>query len=279
MTRTFKLLCVTAGLALAAPLPALAQAEAASTQAQEMEQAMSVFSGMFPVEPLTAEQEARLPQATRIVARMIPEGALAEMMDSMFDQIMNPMMQGVGEPAATTVAESLGLSTFDLDLTEEQSAELATIFDPAFEDRREREMAVFSQLMVETINVMEPGMRRAMSELYAINFSPTELDEIEAFFSTETGGKYARESFLMASDPRIMASSMEALPALMGSIGDMEKRMAESVADLPAVRSFGGLSPEERAKVTQMTGLTEREIAGNILRTLPVIEPPADYAE
>ena len=107
-------------------------------------------------------------------------------------------------------------------------------------------------------------MRKAMSELYAIRFTDSELAEIDRFFATATGTKYARESFLMASDPRVASASMEAMPAMMGMIGSMEQRMAERTADLPAVRSFDSLSAAEQAKVAELTGYSIDEIRQSI---------------
>jgi hypothetical protein len=223
-----------------------------------------MFSGMFIAEPLDPEQEARLPAAQQLIAKVIPEGTMAEMMDKVFDGLLGPMMAQAPSGAATTLARQLGLSPYEMNLDDQQVAELASLFDPAWEERQQREMATLPDMMKDIMGLMEPGMRKAMAELYAIRFSADELAEIDAFFSTGTGGKYARESFLMASDPRIMASTMEAMPALMGSIGDMEKRMTDSVADLPPVRSFADLSPDERAKVAQMTGYSVEEIEANL---------------
>jgi hypothetical protein len=281
-----------AALALMVATPALAaqdQADAmdagavdtsapASSDA-ELAAITEMFSGMFTAEPLTPEQEARLPAAQQLIAKVIPEGTMAEMMDKMFDGLLGPMMAEAPNGAATLVARQIGTVPYALELEEDKAAELAKLFDPAWADRQQREMALLPEMMKEMVTLLEPGMRKTMAELYAIRFSEGELAEIDAFFSTGTGGKYARESFLMASDPRIMASTMEALPALMGSIGDIEKRMAASLADLPPVRSFGNLSPAEQAKVAEMTGLTVKEIAGNILRRLPVIDvAPEDDA-
>lgn len=244
----------------------------------ELAAVQNMFTGLFSAEPLTPDQEARLPAAEQLVAKIIPSGTMGEMIDKIMGGVLEPMLAAAPD-ARVVVAKQIGIEPYALELTNEQASELASLFDPAWAERQQREAAMIPAMMKDMVALMEPGMRKAMSELYAIRFSASELAEIEAFFSTGTGSKYARESFLMASDPRIMASTMEVMPALMGSIGDMEKRMAESAADLPAVRSFIGLSPEERAKVAQMTGLTEREIAGNLLRKLPVIEPAVEDAE
>jgi hypothetical protein len=230
----------------------------------EMAQAMAMLGGMFPAEPLTAEQEARLPQAQRIIARMIPEGTMADMMGSMFDTMLGPIMQAGGSAATETVTRATGLNTFGMDLTPEQTEELASLFDPAWDERQKREMALLPGMMKQMMTAIEPGMRKAMSELYAINFSPTELNEIEAFFLTETGASYARKSFTMSSDPRIMSATMEAMPTMMGTIGSLEQAVAEATADLPAKRSFVDLTTAEKAKVASMTGFTVEEIEANL---------------
>jgi hypothetical protein len=266
--RIFAATTALAALSLVAP-PLAAQeaapeAEAAQSEAEEMNQAMAMLSGMFPAEPLTPEQNARLPQANRIIATLIPEGTLGEMMGGMFDKVMGPMMNMAGPASIGTVTEATGLSSFDLDLTPEQSDELAQLFDPAWAERQKREMAVMPTLMAEMMNVMEPGMRKAMAELYAINFNQTELDGIEAFFKTQTGATYARKSFTMASDPRILSASMEAMPQLMGSLTSMEQKIAEAAADLPAKRGFGDLSAKEKARVAELTGRSVEDIEASL---------------
>jgi Uncharacterized protein conserved in bacteria (DUF2059). len=256
-----------AGLALLVATPALAAQDAAPTAPSEADQLAAMtdmFSGMFTAEPLTAEQQARLPAAEQLIAKVIPEGTMAEMMDKVYNGVMGPIMAAAPNGATTTLARQIGLPPYALDLGEDQAAELASLFDPAWAERQQREMAIIPAMMKDVMTLMEPGMRKAMAELYAIRFSDSALAEIDAFFSTATGTKYARESFLMASDPRIMAASMDAMPALMGMMGDMEARMAESVADLPAVRSFADLSPEERARVAEMTGYSVEDIETNL---------------
>lgn len=258
--------------------PATLAAQEAETQAEEvmiddaataegpdeMAQAMAMLGTMFPAEPLTAEQEVRLPQAQRIIAQMIPEGTMAEMMGSMFDKMLGPIMQAGGSQATGTVTSATGLNTFDLDLTPEQTEELASLFDPAWAERQEREMAMFPGVMKQVMNAMEPGMRKVMAELYAINFSPTELNEIETFFLTPTGASYARKSFTMSSDPRVMSATMEALPTMMAAIGSLEKSIVEATADLPVKRSFADLTPAEKAKVAEMTGYSVEEIEAKL---------------
>lgn len=256
------LFTATAGLSLAMAAPALAQDDTDDLAASkaELEQVMGALGTLFPKEPLTPEQEARLPAAQRIVALMIPEGTMGDIMGKMIDDIVRPMMQFGGSQAKSTLARNIGVSPFEIDLSEEDSAALASLFDPAWAERQEREFAVFPEMMRQMLTLMEPGLRKAMSEAYAVRFTEDELADIAAFFGTETGAKYARESFAMASDPRMMGASMEALPAMMEAMGDMEARVAEATADLPQVRSYDDLSPAERERVIAATGFTDAEI-------------------
>ncbi len=259
------LLTATAGfaLSLSAPLQAEAHSEMDAAQA-ELEQAMAALGELFPTEPLTPEQEARLPAAERIVALMIPEGTMGEIFSSMFNDMLQPMMQMGGDPSAQTVSKAIGVTPFELDMNAEQAREIAALFDPAWEVRQEQEFAVFPQVMTEMMTLMEPGVRKAMSELYAIRFKDGELSDIEAFFSTETGTKYARESFVMASDPRMLGASMEALPLVMNSMADLEAKMAAATEGLPKVRGYDELTAEERAQVIEATGFSDEEIRRNL---------------
>lgn len=258
------------------PVPALAQeaeeeqvdlaedGESAGSEVDEMEAAMAMLGSMFEVEPLTAEQQARLPLAESIVLKMMPDGALGEMMDGMFDQMLNPIMEMAPDASTTTVAQSIGVTAFEIELEEDKAAEIASLFDPSWKEREERQREMVPAMISEILTVMEPSMRKAMGELYAINFSVKELTEIDAFFSTETGATFARKSFTMASDPRIVGASMEAMPQMMQAIAGIEERMAEATADLPEARSFADLSDAEKAQVAEATGFTVEEIEANL---------------
>ncbi|MFZ1742065.1 MAG: hypothetical protein WAT93_04380 [Pontixanthobacter sp.] len=226
----------------------------AAAQTQNEDGAFAALSQMFKVEPLTAEQEARLPLAQDIISKMIPPGSLRDMMGPMFDNFLNPLMQMEAETSSPKVSEKLGLESSDLALSGEEEAEIAAMFDPSWKIRKQREAAIFPQLMADMMSGMEPTMRKAMAETYAVHFNQTELTDIKGFFATESGASFARKSFTMASDPRIMAASMESLPAMMQIFGAMEQKMAEATADLATPRSFAELTDQERARISELTG-------------------------
>lgn len=261
-----------ASTALLTASPVLAQDEVASEEMTEAEMAgefpedvFGALGGMFLVEPLTADQESRLPLAQTIVGKMMPDGTMAEMMEKMMGNSLGPLMELASAAAPKQkLAENLGIEEFQLDMSIEEAAELLEIFDPQWEERQQRENEIMPQMMGEMMAVMEPAMRKAMAELYAINFTTTELGEIDTFFSTETGASFARKSFTMASDPRVMSASMEALPAMMGAIMGMEQAISDATADLTPVRGFSDLSSSQKARISQMTGFTTEQIEENL---------------
>ncbi len=235
-------------------------AVASEDEAAEDPDIYGMLRGMFEPEPLTPEQEARLPQAAAVIAKLVPEGAMGEMMGEMFDGFLKPFGDLPAASAASRAAQGIGVGEYDLELSDEQAQEIAAMFDPVFEEREAREMAMLPEMLGRMMTAMEPPMRKAMAELYAINFTDAELSDIDAFFSTPSGATYARKSFTMASDPRIMAATMEAMPALMAPINQMEQEAEAATADLPPARSYAELTAAERARITALTGFTEAEI-------------------
>jgi hypothetical protein len=220
---------------------------------------------MFQTEPLTAEQETRLPLAQAIVDKIIPVGSLGEMLGSMFDQFLAPILQMTHLAPRGELAELLAILPRELTLGDAEITEAADILDPVRLERNERIASVMPTLMGRLMDAMEPPMRKAMTEAYAITFTDQELADIDAFFSTETGISYARKSFALASDPRIMAASMESLPVIMGSIGELETEMEAAVADLPEPRTFAQLSADERTRLAELLGWSVEELEANML--------------
>lgn len=247
-------------VALAAPLalagqPAIAEENAEARQAE----LMAVLADAFEVEPLTAEQEARLPLATALVDQIVPDGTLDEMTGSMFDSMLGPLMS-FAEQAGPSLADFIGYGREDLDLSDEAVAEIAAMVDPRWQERERRTMEVTQSMMGKLMTAMEPAMKRGMAEAYAVNFTRAELGGIREFFSTEIGTDYARKSYRLASDPRIMSAAMRELPAMMAVFTDMGAQLKAETADLPAKRDFDALSAAERQRIVDLTGLTADQL-------------------
>lgn len=223
------------------------------------DEVMAQFEGMFPSEPLTSDQQARLPQAQRIVSRVFPDGTISEMMGGMMDGLIDSGIDLAGGPAITAVTRGTALRADTLRLSPEQADELAALFDPAYTERYKRQMALLPEFLRAMRVKMEPDMRKALAEIYAIQFSQVELDDIETFVKTDSGTAYARKSFIMAGDLRLIGASALAVLGI-GAFEGLEDLMATAGKGLPAERDFHALSSTEQARVMALTGYDDAEI-------------------
>lgn len=220
----------------------------------------AMMKAMFPVEPLTAEQQARLPQAQVVIAKLMPPGTMQQVAGGMFDRMLSPMMAMGTQANSSTVATELAIEDEEFAIEDEDAERVAAILDPAREERIRVIAETTQRMMSNAMATMEPGMRRGMAEAYAATFTSRELSAIDAFFTTSEGASYARKSYALAGDPRIMAAAMEGLPAMMDQMKTMEVDMKTAEAKLPPRRSYGDLSAAERAEIARLTGLSQEAI-------------------
>ena len=221
---------------------------------------MSALSDMFKAEPLTAEQQARLPAAKALMMQIMPPGTMAEMYHSLFKRIMDPIMKIAESDPAVDVAKNLGQDSGKLDLPEDQARQAAAILDPGAAPRNAAMMASLQSAMTKAMATMEPDMREGMAEAYAVNFDSKELADIAAFFATPSGISYARRSFTLASDPHVLSATMKSLPKMMAELGPMKAQFDKAGTDLPQPRSYDALSAAERQELGKLTGLSQAQI-------------------
>ena len=254
---------IVAAIASAALLGGLAPAAAQDGPSGEDFAALgTLMQSMYEAEPLTAEQEARLPQAGALVDKILPEGAYAKMMQDVFEQMLEPitsMMPETMPPAA--IARALGATAETIEaLGAAEQAEITKLIDPVFSRRSDVVMEYMLGEMSGMVAQMEPGMRRGLSRAYAKRFTLDEMADIEAFFATPTGARYATESMLVFTDPQTMAGSMEAMPAMMAQMPQMMGGIEEAMAALPPQRDFADLSETERSRLATLLGTTVPEL-------------------
>ena len=82
---------------------------------------------------------------------------------------------------------------------------------------------------------IEPSYRAGLARAFATRFSAAELDELNRFFSTPVGARYAGESMLIYADPQVMAAMNE----LMSSTRNPASGRAVSVMDSPFRGRYG----------------------------------------
>lgn len=250
-------------LALAAPLVLVGQPAAAdenkAARADKQSEAIAMIAQMFPAEPLTPEQQARLPLASSLIERIMPDGTMDEMMGSMFDGMLGPIMD-MADQAGPSLSTFIGYDETELELGDEAVAEIAAIIDPQWRERQRRTMDMTKIMMSQLMTAMEPAMKRGMAEAYAANFSSAELEGIAAFFSTDIGATFARKSYQLSSDPRIMHAAMSELPKMFATFEEMGKKMKAEMADLPEKKGYDALDASERQRILSLTGISEEDL-------------------
>jgi hypothetical protein len=216
---------------------------------------LAMMSGLFQAEPLTAEQEARLPAANAIVATMMPEGFYGELMGDVMEKTMRPMMAMFSEPDFL-LASRLTLDEAALaELSDAEKQELLTMLDPAWDQRADTMVNAIVANMGGAFAAVEPPVRVGLAKAYAVRFDEAQLADISTFFATPTGGEFARQSMALFADPQVMGATMEAMPEMIGSFTEMETAMEAALESLPAERDYADLSLAQRARMADLLGV------------------------
>lgn len=252
----------TVSLAMVAAAPLGAQDDG-TPQDAEADAMSEMFSNMFgEAEPLTAEQEARMPAAEMVVERIFPEGTYAKMMNDTMKPMMDGMMGSFMDVPVNEIAKLTGLYSGDVqELGEGSINEIMAILDPVFQDRTKMMTDITLQLVTETMTQIEPGYRAGLARAYAVRFTEAELADMNAYFSTPTGTKYAAESMLIYTDPQVMSAMNEMMPAMMNMMPDMMSQIAEASEQLPPARTFSDLNDAEKAKLSDLLGMSPEDLA------------------
>ena len=260
-----KIVNAMAAAALVCAVPAAAQEDPEHSESAlspgELDEFAGMMAGLFQTEPLTEEQNARLPAAQAVVGEMMPDGFYGEMMAGMMDKMLRPMLTMFSQPEFVLGARlAVDAETIEA-LEEAEQAELTAMLDPAYQARGDAMVAVLTSRMGGMFTAMEGPMREGLSKAYAVRFDDAQLADIAAFFATPTGGEYARESMALFADPQVMQASMQALPAMMSGFGDIESAMREAMAALPAERGYGDLTEAQRERMAELLDVDPAQLA------------------
>lgn len=263
-------LATSVGIALLTAAPLAAQDGNETIESEELTQEDAdaigaMFGNMFgDAEPLSPEQEARMPAAEMVVERIFPAGTYAKMMNDTIKPMMDGMMGSFMDLPINEIAKLTGFYGADMpELGEGSVNEIMAILDPAFQDRTKLITDVTLQLVTDTMTQIEPGYRAGLARAYAVRFTQDELADLNAYFSTPTGAKYAGESMLIYTDPQVMASMNEMMPAMMSMMPTMMEEIAKASEQFPPARTFSDLSEAEKARLAELLGTTEAALAEN----------------
>ena len=234
-----------------------AQEEVAEAVAAEFE----MLGDLFKPEPLTAEQEARLPTAERMTDVAFPVGSFRTIMETSIAPMMDVMMGLATLDDATALSEITGMAPEDLAERDETELEEALqVLDPHYDERSEAVGKMTVTLMAQMFDALEPSYRSGLSRAFASRFTQAEMDGLMVFFGTPLGAKYAREAILVQYDPQMMTMMEEMGPAMAEVLPAFMTSMVGLSAQYPDARKFGDLSEAERARVAGLLGRSQQEL-------------------
>jgi hypothetical protein len=245
------------------PVPAFQTEEEELTEslAAEISEAFSIFDELFKPDPLTPEQEARLPLAEELSAIALPEGSLAPALKLTLAPMMEAIVSAEGLDKRSELSRLTGMDRDDLDALEDKAVDQALdIFDPDFEARTTIMVDLTNRMLTQFFEAMEPAYSEAIARAYAVRFSETELRDILAFAETESGRKYAEFGFLIQFDPQIAAAASAMGPAMAKALPDLIQEAISIEEKMPAAFSYIELAPLERETVAKLLGKSVSEL-------------------
>lgn len=212
--------------------------------------------------PHVASDPAQARAARAVVDQIFPAGTYARIMDKSMDAVMGSVLGSLDQMLLRDLSRIGGASEEELrQLGDGSLKQMMEITDPAYRQRIERATRVMTEQMSASMTRFEPGIRDGLAQAYARRFSAAQLGDLNTFFNTPTGKIYAAESMMLFLDPEVMNRMQAMMPELMKEMPAMIAAMEQATADLPKPRTYADLVKDERARLAQLMGISEAELA------------------
>lgn len=207
------------------------------------------------------ERAARMALAAQVAAKLLPAGVYRKMMDGTLDQIIGATTKQFLDIPARDIAAIAGLGGDKISQMSAASIrEIASIMDPAFEERMTLISKTIMPEMIELVSKMEPQIREGLAEAYAARFNTAQLSELEAFFATPTGNKYASESMLIYTDPAMLSRMQAMIPEMTKAMPGIMEKIAKASETLPKPKTIKQLSANERKRLADLLGISPTKL-------------------
>ncbi len=229
--------------------------------------ALSVSAPAFAQEGPTivvapAPDAERLALATRLSAKILPDGIYKQMFNGVFDQMGNGMMTQMMDVPLRDFAAMAGEDgeALKAKMGPGTLKQVMAIIDPNFNERMAAMFKAMEPEFSKLFTKFEPPMREGLTVAYAKKFSATQLKELDLFFATPTGSAYASQSMTIFMDPAVMEKMMGVMPEMMKSMPEMMKPAMAAMAKFPKMRTAKDLTKAERAQLAELMGIPENKL-------------------
>ncbi len=231
----------------------------------------SLSAAMLLVQPATAQMgkpievatpdPAKLEISRKVAFRLVPEGIFMKVMSGTMDQFMGGMMDQMMDMPMKELVEKFIKNPEDLkDMNEFTLSQAMAIIDPAYKERTQVGMKAMMSEMGGIMSSMEPGMREGMAVAYANRFSASELSDMDQFFSSASGSKFASENMTIMTDPAIMKQMQALMPKVMEAMPAIVKKVTAATNKLPPAKTAETMSEADRDALAKLLGVKPSDL-------------------
>ncbi len=213
-----------------------------------------------PIEVATPDP-AKLNISRKVALKLVPDGIFMKVMSGTMDQFMGGMMDQVMDLPMKELVQKFLKNPEELkDLNEFTLNQVMAIVDPAYKERTQVGMKAMMTEMGGVMSSMEPAMREGMAVAYANRFSEAELGDMDRFFSSPSGSKFASENMTIMTDPAIMKQMQALLPKVMEAMPAIIKKVTDATEKLPPAKTVETMTAADREALAKLLGLKPSDL-------------------
>jgi hypothetical protein len=225
--------------------PSNSSASATMKSPPDFSAMFAMFDKMFPPQP--DPDPTRLALARTSVKAMWPDGAYGQMMSSFVGTMYDRAMQMKASDFAAMGGKPGGKPASGAELSLHDSVAGK---DPYF-DRR---VAAFREVITEELGkvsaIIDPRMREGLARAMARKFDAQQLGEINRFFATPAGQKFAGQYMQLWVDPDTIRSIFGSMPEMMKLMPEMMEKLKVANDKFP--------KPSKAAETNKTAGNTAK---------------------
>lgn len=263
MTTAFAAALLSASAQASAPPPLLgAPVSEKPDRPQPVEEVVDRMHAALAVDPLTPEQEARLPLARELAAAVLSSGFYVDVLHAQLAPLFRiGGLLPTGPGARLLVSNRTGQPLDAVSrLTDDALSEVVNLLAPAARQRAEEVARSSNELVLQIAADVEPSLRDAYAQAFAAQFSETDLHAIRRFAATSSGAVFFRQFFTVHTDPRVKGATLEQRFRSMAVMPQIGERFQAATAKLPKPRNFAALERDERERLARLLGISVAEL-------------------
>lgn len=248
---------------------------------QPVEDITARMRAALAADPLTPEQEARLPLARQLAEAMLPPGFYTDTLQAeMMPLLRIGGLSLAGNGARLIVKNATGQPWDKVSrLSDDAIIEATALLDPAAQRRADAVSASMKELAAQVAADVEPALREGYARAFAARFSDTDINAIKRFATTSSGATFFRQFLAIHTDTRVQIARLAIAPTIMAMLEPIAARFQTATKTLPERRNFSDLRQAERERLARLLDIGVAELQQSMalvqhVPSEPKIPPP-----